>query len=1395
MSERTHHMRINSRTIVASIALIVLFAQGPSQSSANQPNGLVGHWEFNDGTGRDSSGNEQSAVLGGAKIFSLGDGQACLQFPDEVDPVQIPVSSESPVAIQRGTVSFWMSTSSDRTNIIRFNNRAIELNSYRGDLQARFVGNDKFRYGTLVLDYDWPKYDMREFAFYGHPRAAVGDAEWHHFAVAYDDQVGKIIGWRDGQLIAVVDLSTVGPEPLRRQGLTKIIAGQEFVGFLDDLRIYNRVLSDSELRSVYSSTRSVYAGRRDTNHSDRPMKSYRFQEQDSTMYRAWLQYHPPAREQGRELLQTIVAEGQHSTVRTAASELKDAVSSMFSFTPSVTEQADSGTKVVLGTAETSTWIRSHADQLDLDRIVNDGFVIRTVSSGESSTLVVAAHIPAGVIFGTFDLIRRIQTGQDPRQLDVLENPAIRIRMVDHWSYFRGVFGDRWRGGGRDDSIFSWEELRTGDTRQIRDWVRMMASAGWNAICPSEVNWHYRDNFLDHLDEVEVLAEILRDYGMKLYWSPSYLLALDQSTADALYARVPDFGGYMMKLGSEKQNGHPGPPMVNRIADTVMPWGGMVLVRGFVYGNLRYTPEPYRTLIPHDIFAPEDGEYRDNVIIVPKGSAGDWDYSAPIPAIDGAMQKNLSGSEQVIDKKFPSSWVEKWKWWLEQDHYHDGPGSLNKLDVDCIMGVSMISPSPSWTSTPLNMVNYYGLGRLAWNPDRTVDEIYTEWIQQTFGHDPEVVDIIRDILLISDDAARKLYMYRGYRGIWIDKGDVGLVERKLPYVINRSGIGPTNSRLQQRILSQYSAGLRDVFADPLRSEEYLSAFHFKRHDYRLSIGRTLIEDVYGGMEEAVELAAKMVRLWSGLKNRIDERRYEYTRKELVEFAEDARGTRNATAAAFEKYTGRDRKETLAGLTADALAGVQVYNIRHFGAGQDAATNDAPAVNRAIDACSSAGGGTVFVPTGIYPVGTIHLKSNVTLVLDKGAILKAADGHMDSREPNPHDQGLMDPACYHWEASLIRGSDLENIRICGPGTLDGSALITRSDVPEGTGDKGIALKNCRDVEIRNLNIQKGGHSAVLATGCQNLLVDNVTINTDRNGIILSQCKDVTVAHCHIDAVRYDDGYPAGGEDAIKLCSDLSLGTVQPTQNVMVRDSSLAGGGSAIHFGSETVGPISNIEFDNIRVRRAGEAGISVTANDGSNINGIRFSRIRMENTFAPVFIRVTDAARVPAGTYRRGSVRNISFTDMTATGWSSGIQSREMPCVIWGQPNSPLEGIQFDRVSIRLVGGHGPIDANLDPPESDEFDPRQLELVPASALYARHIRGLSFTKCRFYLKKSDNRPAFVVDNTENITLKSSYLPFSTESSARIFVRNKVTDLAIQGCSGFRNMRLTNVRHGSL
>ena len=1099
--------------IIVFVVVGLMLASELSSAMAADPEGLVGHWDFDDGTGTDLSGNGNHAVLGETKIYSLGEGRACIETMSKTEPMRIPVPENSPLAMSSGTICFWLNTISDRSNILRYNNDGLELNTYRGCFQVRFRGEKDFEYWEGILDYDWPKYDMREWAFYPHLEASIGDSEWHLFAVAYDDKAKQIVGWRDGEQIATIDLSGVDTEPLRQEGLTEIHTGERFVGYLDDLRIYNKPLTDAEITQIYNETKAIYAGRRDTNPTENKQNIYKYQEIDATLYKAWLQFNPPATKQRNpDLFRNIVAEGSNSTVETAGSELVQAAESMFNFNPSISETATvAGPKIILGTAETSNWIRDRADNLQLDQIEADGFIIKAIEDA----VVVAAKVPAGVIFGVFDLIRRVQIGQDPLVLDVLENPQVPIRMVAHWSYFRGLFGDRWRGGGRDSSIFSWEELRTGDTKRIRDWVRMLASCGWNALCPSEINWHYRNNFLAHLDEVEKLADICRDYGIKLYWSPSYLLALDPKTADALYARVPDFGGYMMKLGSEKQNGDPRPPMVNRIADTLKPYSGTVLVRAFVYGNLRYTPEPYRNLIPYDLFAHEDGNFRDNVIIVPKGSPMDWDLWAPLPALDGAMQKNLSGSELVIDKSWPVSWVKKWKWWFEQDTYRNGPGSLNKFSVDCIMGVSMISPSPAWTKCPLNAVNYYGLGRLSWNPDLTVDEIYSEWIQQTFGDDPDILETVKTILMMLEEVTRKSYNYRGYRGIWLDSSDDGMTENKTPYIVNTEGVGVITPALRERVLAQYAPGLRKIYGDPLRGEVHLATFHFTEHDQPLSIGRTLIQDIYANMEEGVEMAAQAVELWKTLKGKVDPHRYEYTRKTLVDYAASVRSlTLKKWVTNFEKHTGRKREETLAGLTAEALAKVGTYNVRHFGAVADGKSDDASTINEAITACYAAGGGTVFVPSGVYATGSIHLKSHVTLAIDAGAVLKFSYPDADT--------------------SLLIGEDLKNVKIYGPGILDGA------------GNRGLVLKRCKNVEIRNLSVYRGSDSAILAEDCDGLLVDNTDIQTDSDGITLFECHNVTVADCHIDAVRREYGRPVGGGEAIKVKSEgLS------SENITVQD----------------------------------------------------------------------------------------------------------------------------------------------------------------------------------------------------------------------------------------------------
>jgi polygalacturonase len=333
----------------------------------------------------------------------------------------------------------------------------------------------------------------------------------------------------------------------------------------------------------------------------------------------------------------------------------------------------------------------------------------------------------------------------------------------------------------------------------------------------------------------------------------------------------------------------------------------------------------------------------------------------------------------------------------------------------------------------------------------------------------------------------------------------------------------------------------------------------------------------------------------------------------------------------------------------------------------------------------------------------------------------------------------------------------------------ALTRSSKVPAAIGDKAIALKQCRGVEIRNLNIQQGGHYAILATGCQDMLVDNVKIDTPRDGLDVMQCRNVTISNCHINAVRYADGQPAGGDDAIKFGSDLSLGQALPSENITVRDCFLSSGCNTLQFGSEMIGPFRDFRFENIRILLAGKAGIGITSNDGSIIDGIRCKNITMEETFVPIFLKVSDVARVPAGSYQRGAIRNVSFENITATECFSSTRKGEMPSVIWGKPGSPIENVSFKNIRITAKGGHPVAEAALNPQENDERFPQNVGALPAYAWYLRHVNKIHFVDCAFSFKTDDGRPALVVDDGNDVRLEACKLEQGPESTKPVDNRN--------------------------
>jgi len=255
--------------------------------------------------------------------------------------------------------------------------------------------------------------------------------------------------------------------------------------------------------------------------------------------------------------------------------------------------------------------------------------------------------------------------------------------------------------------------------------------------------------------------------------------------------------------------------------------------------------------------------------------------------------------------------------------------------------------------------------------------------------------------------------------------------------------------------------------------------------------------------------------------------------------------------------------------ETAASQGLFDVRKYGATGDGKTLDTDAVNHAIEAASAAGGGVVVFPPGTYLCFSIHLKSLVHLHLLQGSTIVAADsplpgeqtgyrgGSYDAAEPKTTWDAYQDYGHNHWHNSLLWGEDIHDFSITGPGLIWGKGLSNgrgrRGDgapfVAEqaGVGNKTIALKNCRNVLFRDFSILKAGHFGLLLTGVDNTTIDNLKIDTDRDGIDIDCCQNVRVSNCTVNS-PWDDG----------ICpkSSFALGYARPTRNVTISNCWVTG-----------------------------------------------------------------------------------------------------------------------------------------------------------------------------------------------------------------------------------------------
>ena len=491
----------------------------------------------------------------------------------------------------------------------------------------------------------------------------------------------------------------------------------------------------------------------------------------------------------------------------------------------------------------------------------------------------------------------------------------------------------------------------------------------------------------------------------------------------------------------------------------------------------------------------------------------------------------------------------------------------------------------------------------------------------------------------------------------------------------------------------------------------------------------------------------------------------------------------------------------------------FDVRSYGAIGNGTTLDTAAVNAAIEAASVAGGGTIYFSAGSYLCYSIHLKSHITLYLEQGATIVAANSPQESSttgydlaESNAPWESYQDFGHNHWHNSLIWGEGLTDLSIHGSGLIWGRGLSRgwgagpKAENP-GVGNKAIALKNCRNVLFRDFSILQGGHFGILATGVDNLTIDNLMIDTNRDGMDIDCCRNVRISNCSVNS-PWDDG----------ICpkSSYALGYARATERVTISNCFVTGAyemgtlldGTLKKFdaanpvsrtGRIKLGTESNGGFKNIAISNCvfeGCQGLALESEDGALLEDVSITNITMRDiTTAPLFLRLGSRMRGPQGV-PVGQLRRILLSNIVCSNASAKFGS-----ILSGAPGHCIEDIQLSDIYIQHQGGGTKEQASLQPPELENKypDPAMFGAMPSQGFFLRHIRNIDMSHIEIAAMTPDQRPAFVLQDVRGADFLRIRTPQQTGSP--IFVLQNVENFNVNLSRGVAETTIHKTAHVTL
>lgn len=480
----------------------------------------------------------------------------------------------------------------------------------------------------------------------------------------------------------------------------------------------------------------------------------------------------------------------------------------------------------------------------------------------------------------------------------------------------------------------------------------------------------------------------------------------------------------------------------------------------------------------------------------------------------------------------------------------------------------------------------------------------------------------------------------------------------------------------------------------------------------------------------------------------------------------------------------------------------YNVKDYGATGNGTTPDTRAINRAIEEVAASGGGTLRFPAGTYLSGSIRLKSNITLYLDQGATLLASSdpAAYDAPEPNAWEQ-YQDFGHGHWHNSLIWGDSVHNVAILGQGLIYGKGLTRekkKDGLPNGVGNKAIALVNSRDVIIRDVSILHGGHFGILATGVDNLAIDNLMIDTNCDGMDIDCCRNVRISNCSVNSPW---------DDAIVLKTSYALGYPKATENVTISGCYVTGGFlegtlldgtykkiqgpnyppdpmGRIKLGTESNGDFKNIVISNCLFEAC--YGLALESVDGSNLQDISVSNITMRNlTSAAIFLRLGSRMRAPAG-MPVGTLQRISISNVVAYNVDTTFGSIVS---ISGTPGHEITDVTLSNIRAWYKGGGTKAMAAIEPPEEEKKypEPGMYGTLPCWGFFIRHAKNIEVNDAGIHCLHEDARPVFYLEDVHEAGLDHVKWPLLKDAPALML--KHVNGLTVHHCTALRDTVIAN------